>query len=79
MTGFHQGNFKAIALTRPTLTDSTSATESVVADSSEETQHIPEVNLKTDFGNRPKIANDDTDLPEPDSPTIPTISFLLIW
>ena len=27
------------------------------------------------FGNNPKIAKEETDFPEPDSPTIPSISF----
>ena len=28
------------------------------------------------LGNKPKIAKEETDFPDPDSPTIPNISFL---
>ena len=36
---------------------------------------LPEVILEIFFGSKPKMANEDTDFPEPDSPTIPKISF----
>lgn len=37
---------------------------------------LPDVILEIRFGSNPNMAKDDTDLPDPDSPTIPTISFL---
>lgn len=40
---------------------------------------VPDVILEIRFGNSPSIANDDTDFPEPDSPTIPKISFSSRW
>ena len=38
----------------------------------------PEVIFNMFFGNNPKIERDVIDFPEPDSPTIPRISFFLI-